>query len=69
MKHHNYLADLLDDLTHEDLTNLINWAWARTYPMTRANIKSFRELIGKQEEWPKPNTGHFRALNHMEFDK
>lgn len=41
------LADLLDDLTTEELTNLIFWCWTNQWVMRRSTIKAFRKNIGK----------------------
>lgn len=50
MKHKNTqaLADLLDDLTQEELTDLIFNLWVEQR-ITRGDIKGFLEIIGKTE--------------------
>ncbi len=40
------LADLLDDLTAKELTDLVFYCWV-SGSITRGNIKGFRKSIGK----------------------
>jgi len=42
------LADLLDDLTLEEMTSLINHVWVNRSIMSRSAIKAFRKSIGKE---------------------
>lgn len=50
------LADLLDDLTQQELTDLIFYCWVNK-SITRGEIKGFRKSIGKSnsEEMPELN--------------
>lgn len=41
------LADLLDDLTQEEMANLINHLWVQQNIVSRGGIKAFRKNIGK----------------------
>ena len=41
------LADLLDDLTLEEMANLINHLWVNQHIVSRGGIKAFRKNIGK----------------------
>ena len=41
------LADLLDDLTQEEMANLINHLWVQGNIVSRAGIKVFRKMINK----------------------
>ena len=41
------LADLLDDLTPEELTNMVNYFWVNRLLVTRSAIKGFRKSIKK----------------------
>ena len=43
------LADLLDDLTQEEMANLINHLWVQHNIVSRSGIKAFRKAIGKPE--------------------
>ncbi len=40
----HFLADLLDDLTHEELTALLNWLAINKLQCSRAEIKGWREV-------------------------
>lgn len=41
------LADLLDDLSQEEMANLINHLWVQQHIVSRAGIKAFRKNLGK----------------------
>ena len=43
------LADLLDDLTPKELTDLIFYCWINGEKMNRGQIKGFRKSIGKSK--------------------
>lgn len=43
------LADLLDDLTPQELTDLIFYCWVNGEKMNRGQIKGFRKSIGKSK--------------------
>lgn len=38
-----FLSDVLDDLNHEQLTNLLNWLVIQGYVPTRANVRQWRK--------------------------
>lgn len=40
---HSFLTDLLDDLTREELTNMLNYFAISSIPVSRASIKYFRK--------------------------
>lgn len=44
------LADLLDDLTQEEMANLINHLWVKQNIVSRSSIKSFRKNLGKSND-------------------
>jgi hypothetical protein len=46
-KNVTFLADLLDDLTHEDMCYLLNWLSLDEQVVSRANIKRWRRLNNK----------------------
>lgn len=41
------LADLLDDLTQEEMANFINHLWVQGQIVSRGAIKAFRKILGK----------------------
>ncbi len=43
MDYINVFDDLLDDLTLTHYHDLITYLWVNKYPITRANIKEWRE--------------------------
>jgi hypothetical protein len=43
---HGYLADLLDDLNHEQLTSLLNYLAVGSQSVTRRNIRVWRKTNG-----------------------
>lgn len=45
--HNQPLADLLDDLTQEEMVNLITQLWIQQNIVSRAGIKAFRKKLGK----------------------
>lgn len=40
---HGPLADLLDDLTHQQLSELLVWMWLGSFEISRAAIKGWRK--------------------------
>ena len=44
------LADLLDDLTQEEMANLINHLWVQQNIVSRSGIKAFRKKLGKSND-------------------
>lgn len=40
---HTYLSDLLDDLSHEQLTELLNYLAVNHYHASRANVRAWRD--------------------------
>ena len=38
-----FLNDLTDDMTAQQLTQMINWMWVNKFKVSRANIKGFRK--------------------------
>jgi hypothetical protein len=60
MENTQALADLLDDLTAKELTDLIFYCWVNRGPMSRATIKAWRKSMGKDK---------YCLCNHCEVDK
>lgn len=49
------INDLLDDLTHEELTRLVQYHFLHQIPVKRSSIKSFRNIIGKRSKVDAPD--------------
>ncbi|KKM83680.1 hypothetical protein LCGC14_1306920 [marine sediment metagenome] len=46
---HHFLAEVLDDLDHEELTLLLNWLAIHTLRVTRPNIRTWRKTYLQKE--------------------